>query len=143
MEIDKRREEQHDWSGYGSAQRPAIIMCYHVVDKHGTHRLISINDCTTADIHGDRASFERHLGERYRSFELVGSCKWTDLANQTVTLVEGAPELRKRCDELRAQHGEMLVEPWMPVSTSKNRQTGARAAIKHGKTNNLAPFVRW
>ena len=111
----EEEKEQRDWAGYGSVQRPAVIMCYHTVDKHGNHRLLSIVDSAISNIHGDRKVFERHLGERYRSFELVGTCRGiVDLANYTVTLLEDAQELKRRCEELRARHGEIRLEPWMP-----------------------------
>ena len=53
MEIDKREEEQHDWTGYGSAERPVIVTYYHVEDDHGVHRL-SINDYAIWDPLGIR-----------------------------------------------------------------------------------------
>jgi hypothetical protein len=111
----EQEKEQRDLAGYGSLQRPAVIMCYHVVDKHGAHRLVSINDQAVSDFHGDREAFERHLGARYCSFELLGSCHGVvDLANHAATLLEDAHELKRRCEELRARHGEMCVEPWVP-----------------------------
>ena len=30
MEIDKREQEQRDWTGYGSAERPIVVTYYHV-----------------------------------------------------------------------------------------------------------------
>ena len=122
MKIDKPGEEKQNWTGYGTAEQPAVILCYHIVDKHGTHRLVSINNCAISDIHGDREAFERHLGERYRSFELVGSCQEiVDLANHTAALLEDAHELKRRCEELRARHGEMCVEPWMPEPLNQQK----------------------
>jgi hypothetical protein len=122
MEVDRQEEGKRDWTGYGSAQRPIIIMCYHVQDKVGVHRLLSINDHALRELHGDREGFEWHLGERYRWFELVGSCKGiVDLAQQTATFEAGAHELKRRCQELRAKHGEMSVEPWMPEPTDQQK----------------------
>ncbi len=70
-------------------------MCYHLVDTHGAHRLVSINDQAVRDFHGDREAFERHLAARYRSFELVGSCKGIiNLAHQTATFEVGTHELK-------------------------------------------------
>jgi hypothetical protein len=66
MEIDKREQEQRDWTGYGSAERPIVVTYYHVEDDHEVHRLISINDYAIWDLFGDRTAFELHLAARYR-----------------------------------------------------------------------------
>lgn len=29
MEIDKREQEQREWKGYGSAERPVVVPDYH------------------------------------------------------------------------------------------------------------------
>ncbi len=128
MKFDKPEKEQRDWTGYGSAERPVIVMYYHVVDKHGTHRVISINDYAIWDLFGDLEAFERHLAARYRSFELVGSSKViVKPAAQTATLPEGAQELKSRIEELRAKHPGICSEPWMPEQS--DRQTLDNTAI--------------
>jgi len=116
MEIDKREEEQRDWKGYGSAERPIVVSYYHVQDDHEVHRLISINDYAIWDLFGDRRAFELHLAARYRSVELVGSGKViVRPADQTATiLAEGAQEMKRRIEELRAKHPGIRWEPWMP-----------------------------
>jgi hypothetical protein len=43
MEIDKREQEQRDWKGYGSAERPVVVTYYHLQDDHQVHRLLSID----------------------------------------------------------------------------------------------------
>lgn len=164
MELNGPEKKQR--TEYGSAQRPVVIMCYHVQEKDGAHRLVSINDHAVRDLHGDREGFERRLGERYRSFELVGSCKAViDLVHQTATFAEGTHELKRRCEELRAKHGEMCVEPWMaerldqqkpdktaptPVTTapdndpSESRDNSANellAAVSSAIFNRLAPVI--
>lgn len=115
MEIDKREEEERDWTGYGSAERPVIVTYYHVQDDHGVHRLLSMNDRAIWDLFGDQATFELHLAARYRSVELVGSSKViVKPADQTAILAEGAQEIKRRIEELRAKHPGIRWEPWMP-----------------------------
>jgi hypothetical protein len=116
MEIDKQEQEQRDWTGYGSAERPIVVTYYHVQDDHEVHRLISINDHAIWDLFGDRAAFELHLAARYRSVELVGSGKViVKPADRTATiLAEGAQEMKRRIEELQAKHPGIRSEPWMP-----------------------------
>jgi len=115
MEIDKREQEQHDWKGYGSAERPVVVTYYHVQDDHEVHRLISINDYAIWDLFGDQATFELHLAARYRSVELVGSGKViVKPADQTAILAEGAQEIKRRIEELHAKHPGIRSEPWVP-----------------------------
>ena len=115
MEIDKREQEQRDWTGYGSAERPVIVTYYHVQDDHGVHLLLSMNDRAIGDLFGDQATFELHLAARYRSVELVGSGKViVKPVDQTAILAEGAQEIKRRVEELRAKHPGIRWEPWMP-----------------------------
>ena len=115
MEINKREQEQRDWKGYSSAERPVVVTYYHVQDDHEVHRLISINDYAIWDLFGDQATFELHLAARYRSVELVGSGKViVKPADQTAILAEGAQEIKRRIEEVRAKHPGIRWEPWMP-----------------------------
>jgi hypothetical protein len=115
MEIDKQEKEQRDWTGYGSADRPAVVSYYYVEDDHGVHRLLSMNDRAIWDIFGDQATFELHLAARYRSAELVGSGKViVKPADRTAIVPEETLEIKRRIGELRTKHPGIRLEPWMP-----------------------------
>jgi hypothetical protein len=133
MEIDKREQEQRDWTGYGSAERPIVVTYYHVEDDHEVHRLISINDYAIWDLFGDRTAFELHLAARYRSVELVGSGKViVKPADQTATILsEGAQEMKCRIEELQAKHPGIRSEPWMPerLDQQKGDETVPATAV--------------
>jgi hypothetical protein len=42
--MDQQQEEQRDWKGYGSAERPVVVSFYDVEDDHGEHLLLSMNE---------------------------------------------------------------------------------------------------
>jgi len=128
MEIDKREQEQRDWTGYGSAERPVVVIYHHVQDDHEVHRLISINDYAIWDLFGDQATFELHLAARYRSVELVGSGKViVKPADQMAIVPEEALEIKRRIEELRTKHPGIRSEPWMPERLDRQK-TGQDSA---------------
>lgn len=132
MKIDKREEEKQSWAGYGTAERPVVVMYYFVEDEHGAHRILSINDYAVWDLFGNQAIFELHLAARYRSFEFVGSGKAiVKPADQTTILPEGSLEIKRRIEELRAKYPGICSEPWMPerLNQQKVDKTEAPMAV--------------
>lgn len=122
MEIDKRKEERRDWTGYGSAEHPVVVTYYHVQDGRGVHRLLSINDYAIWDLFGDQSTFELHLAARYHSVELVGSGKViVKPADQTAIVPEDALEIERRIEELRTKHPGICSEPWMPERRDRQK----------------------
>ena len=128
MEINKREQEQRDWTGYGSADRPVVVTYYHVQDDQGVHRLLSINDYAIWDLFGDQSTFELHLAARYRSVELVGSGRViVKPADEKAIVSEEALEIERRIEELRTKHPGIRSEPWMPERLDRQK-TGQDSA---------------
>jgi hypothetical protein len=102
VEIDKRKEEQRDWKGYGSAEHPAVVTYYHAEDDHGVHLLLSMNDRAMRDFFGDQSTFERHLAARYRNALLaqISSAIFDRVAPLVAgTLTQGGPAELAPMDE--------------------------------------------
>lgn len=128
MAIDKREQEQRDWTGFGSADRLVVVTYYHVQDNREVHRLISINDHAIWHLFGDQATFELHLAVRYRSVELVGSANViVKPADQTAFVLEDASEIERRIEELRIKHPGIRWQPWMPERLDQQK-TGQDSA---------------
>jgi hypothetical protein len=118
----KPEQEQRDWTGYGSAERQVVVEYYLVQDKHGVFRLISINDYAIWDLFGDQKTFELHLAARYCSLDFVGSGRViVKPADHTGIITEGTQELKRRIEELRAQHLGICTEMWMPESVDSQK----------------------
>ena len=89
------------------------VRVYHVVDKEGKHRFISINDLAY-----DMTGFEKQLARQYKSFESLGQTrvKMIDIDRFEVD-ADGSRELSARMAGVERQYPQQcqrVLEPWMP-----------------------------
>ena len=95
------------------------IFFYHVVDKNGTHRFMTMN---SVDVRfwGDVDGFERVLAKQFQTFELVGSIPTfmtrTDPPRFKVTDDLGAFQVLQRVRDLMETlpNSSDRLEPWTP-----------------------------
>jgi hypothetical protein len=129
--------------------KPFDIMVYHVTDKNGRHRFLTMNSLSPWFREG-REGFERVLGRQFQTFELVGStpiivtsvdppkAQFPDpesrdrLDDRVRALMNAFPNASKRPEawlpdpEERVEWGaaEPVRSPWMPMSTLKQAMGG-------------------
>ena len=95
----------------------ALVSVYHIEDNVGTHRFLTTNDFLITSF-GGVEEFERDLGRRYRTFELLGSTHGIQLRDRRkIELHESeTKEVLKRIGETVVKHSNAveLPEAWMP-----------------------------
>jgi hypothetical protein len=132
-----------------AVEKPFDIIVYHVVDKNGTHRFLTMNSLSPWLSEG-REGFERVLAKQYKTFELVGStpiivssddppkAQFPDpdgrdrLDDRIRALMNAFPNASKRLEawlpdpEERVEWSpaEHVRSPWRPMSTLKQAMGG-------------------
>ena len=132
-----------------AGEKPFDIIVYHVVDKNGMHRFLTMNSLSPWLSEG-REGFERVLAKQYKTFELVGStpiivssvdpskCQFPDpdgrdrLDDRIRALMNAFPNASKRLEawlpdpEERVEWAaaEHVRSPWKPMSTLKQAMGG-------------------
>jgi hypothetical protein len=95
------------------------VMIYHVTDKHGRHRFLTMNDQAANKI-GGVESFEGILASQFQTVELLGTNPVAiDEKNPSEVLLldpDGAAQLRNRIKRMMAAHlnSSHYLEPWLP-----------------------------
>jgi hypothetical protein len=118
-----RRIAMEVGTAYAQARRAkkrikgAWVSVYHIEDKVGAHRFLTTNDFFITSF-GGVEEFERDLGRRYRTFELLGSTHGIMHRDSLkVELHESeTKEVLKRIGETVVKHSNAvgLPEPWIP-----------------------------
>ncbi len=101
-------------------KRPYLVSIYHVLDKQGIHRFLTMNSHSVTRL-GGIGEFERILATQFRTFELLG----TSLVAQSrknrgkyqIADPEGVDNLRERIIETMAAYpnSSRCIEPWLPA----------------------------
>ena len=151
QELDLARDKNPVVSNPGSEihAKAFDIMVYHVIDKNGTHRFLTMNSLDAWFSEG-REGFERVLAKQYKTFELVGStpiivssddppkAQFPDpegcdrLDDRVRALMNAFPNASKRLEawlpdaEKRVEYApsEPVRSPWRPMSTLKHEMGG-------------------
>lgn len=100
---------------YGSEAWPIIVSVYHVVEKIGTHRFITINDFALEQMGGEK-EFENILASQFHSCELLGSEKVVVTADLSTARFRINPAIKNRMQAIcRNNPGtELIMTPWVP-----------------------------